>query len=82
MLKPWTLSDGTVLPQGTYVSASFAAHFDEEEYQDPYKFNPWRHMRDTKARVNNLMTTTSANFMAFGHGAHACVSGPDRDEQM
>ena len=73
MLKSWKLTDGTILPQGTYVSAAFATHYDEDQYPDPYRFDPRRHVRDTKVRVNNRMTTTTANFMTFGHGAHVCV---------
>ncbi|KAJ7090821.1 cytochrome P450 [Mycena belliarum] len=42
LTQPLTLSDGTYLPANSFVSASFAAHFDGEYYENPLTFNAFR----------------------------------------
>ncbi|KAJ7204771.1 cytochrome P450 [Mycena pura] len=42
IMKPLTLSDGTYLPPNSFISASFAAHFDEEYYKNPHVFDAFR----------------------------------------
>ncbi|KAF8217211.1 cytochrome P450 [Mycena galopus ATCC 62051] len=42
MIKPATLADGTQLPVDSFVSASFAVHFNEDYYENAQTFNPFR----------------------------------------
>ncbi|KIM62311.1 hypothetical protein SCLCIDRAFT_119679, partial [Scleroderma citrinum Foug A] len=71
-VKPFTLSDGTYIPEGSIITSSFAVHFDEEYYENPYTFDGFRFAKNSDARVYNEMTKSSTAFMAFGHGRHAC----------
>ncbi|KAJ7804949.1 cytochrome P450 [Mycena olivaceomarginata] len=71
MMKPVTLADGTHLPVDSFVSASFAAHFDEEYYKNPETFDAFRFVEE-RVRVNNAMAITNSRYLPFGHGAHAC----------
>ncbi|KAH7922160.1 cytochrome P450 [Leucogyrophana mollusca] len=70
-LKDFTLSDGTFIQRGTLVSASFGVHFDEAYYEDSQTFEGFRFATGASVRVNNVMTTTSAKYLPFGHGRHA-----------
>ncbi|XP_031389225.1 3-epi-6-deoxocathasterone 23-monooxygenase CYP90C1 [Punica granatum] len=57
---------GYLIPQGWCVLASFiSVHMDEENYENPYNFNPWR-WEKTGAAVNN------SNFTPFGGGQRLC----------
>ncbi|KAJ4822996.1 hypothetical protein Tsubulata_000369 [Turnera subulata] len=57
---------GNVIPQGWCVLASFiSVHMDEENYENPYKFDPWRWQK-TGAVVNNNC------FTPFGGGQRLC----------
>ena len=79
-LQAFTLSDGTYIPAGTFVSASFGAHFDEEYYENPDTFDGFRFVASAAdAGVNNVMSTTSARYLPFGHGRHACVCFLEHD---
>lgn len=71
-----TLSDGTFLPAGTFITANLTgAHHDESIYPDPDKFDGFRFskLRDESAEesVKHQMVNTSADYLAFGHGRHA-----------
>ncbi|KAF8011084.1 hypothetical protein BT93_J1641 [Corymbia citriodora subsp. variegata] len=57
---------GHLIPQGWCVLASFiSVHMDEDNYEDPYEFNPWR-WEKTGAVVNNTC------FTPFGGGQRLC----------
>ena len=77
-MKPTTLSDGTRIPAGSLVvTPSIPTHFDEEHYEDPEVFNPWRFsdMRgdDSEAGVKQFVGT-SPEYIAWGFGRHSwCV---------
>ena len=71
-----TLSDGTFLPEGTYVSANIAAvHRDDANYPDAEKFDGFRFAKirdgNEEERLKNQMVYTSSDFLAFGHGRRA-----------
>lgn len=74
--QPFTFSDGTFIPKGTRVEvAAFATHGDDANYPDPTTFDPFRFVDKTKKENegrNVDMTSTHADFVAFGHGRHAC----------
>ncbi|PCH34303.1 cytochrome P450 [Wolfiporia cocos MD-104 SS10] len=75
-LKDVKLSDGTVVPRGTLCGAvSFAMHHDANNYADPEVFNPFR-FSDMRAeeseRAKYQYVNTSPEYIAFGHGKHAC----------
>ncbi|EKM61752.1 uncharacterized protein PHACADRAFT_248575 [Phanerochaete carnosa HHB-10118-sp] len=72
ILQPVTLSDGTFLPKGTtVVTPTFATHFDEENYTNATLFDPLRSYKSEKS-VQPQLITTSADYVTFGHGKHAC----------
>ena len=74
--QPFTFSDGTFIPQGTHLHVAVqATHLDDAYYTDPNAFNPFRfaNKMDQQNKTRKLdMVTTHANFVAFGHGRHAC----------
>lgn len=74
-LKPFTLSDGTFIPSGTFlVTPSLATHFDEDNYDDPAVFDPFRFSRlkqEDMSAVKHQFVTTSPEYIAFGLGKHA-----------
>ncbi|CAK9157089.1 unnamed protein product [Ilex paraguariensis] len=57
---------GYLIPKGWCVLASFSSvHMDEENYENPYEFDPWR-WEKTGATVN------SSTFTPFGGGQRLC----------
>jgi cytochrome P450 len=77
-MQDFTFSDGTFIPEGTFVGvAVLPTHHDEEYYEDPDTFNPWRFsaLREKEADTSRyLLVSTSLEYHPFGHGRHAwCV---------
>ncbi|KAF5379456.1 hypothetical protein D9615_006552 [Tricholomella constricta] len=74
--QPFTFSDGTYIPKGTVITAAaHALHLDETCYQDPSTFDPFRFVDKTKKENAGRkvdMASTHSDFIAFGHGRHAC----------
>ncbi|KAE9389808.1 cytochrome P450 [Gymnopus androsaceus JB14] len=77
-----TLPDGTWIPHGATVGVSMdGIHFDEAFYENPSEFDAFRFSRrreehilsgDEKTRANEDLVTTSAHWLPFSHGIHAC----------
>ncbi|XP_037419156.1 cytochrome P450 87A3-like [Triticum dicoccoides] len=66
-----TLTDvqvnGYTIPAGWQVIVNpMAVHLNEELFEDPLKFNPWRWMDESKR------STMLKNFLPFGAGIRAC----------
>ncbi|XP_068668974.1 3-epi-6-deoxocathasterone 23-monooxygenase CYP90C1-like [Aristolochia californica] len=58
--------NGYLIPKGWCVMTSFnSIHMDEENYDHPYSFNPWRWQR-------NESKVLSSNFTPFGGGQRLC----------
>ncbi|GAV72204.1 p450 domain-containing protein [Cephalotus follicularis] len=58
--------EGYLIPQGWCVLASFiSVHMDEEKFENPYVFDPWRWEKIGGAAFNN-------NFTPFGGGQRLC----------
>ena len=78
-MKDVTLSDGTRIPQGTMVSAAaHPTHHDDALFPDAGTFDAFRFARMRAAGVGESIkhqfTSTSPEFLPFGHGHHAwCV---------
>ena len=73
-LKDFTFLDGTFIPKGTHIAAAHSVHLDEKFYEDPLSFKPFRFaegVNDANDAVNNQLTTTSLQYLLFGHGKHA-----------
>jgi len=76
-MKDFTFSDGTYIPQGTFIAAAIRpAHQDKGIYTDPgpdvfdgLRFYKLRKKENTRKYD---MSSTSPNFLAFGHGPQAC----------
>ncbi|PIL27969.1 cytochrome P450 [Ganoderma sinense ZZ0214-1] len=77
-MKDLTLSDGTFLPRGTIVhAATYALHHDSTVLEradtfDAFRFARMRAATAARAKLQFAATTTSPEYLPFGHGAHAC----------
>ncbi|KAJ3480751.1 hypothetical protein NLI96_g8124 [Meripilus lineatus] len=75
-LQDFQFSDGTRIPQGTFVSiAAEATHRDDNVYDEANQFNPWRfaNLREEEGEgLKHQMVSTSPQYTPFGHGKHAC----------
>ncbi|KAI1849674.1 hypothetical protein JX265_008011 [Neoarthrinium moseri] len=72
--KEVTLSDGTVLPQGSRINV-ISSFMDPKIYPEPEKFDAARFLRMRQQPGNEnswQFVTTSGEHMLFGHGQHAC----------
>ncbi|EJD07464.1 cytochrome P450 [Fomitiporia mediterranea MF3/22] len=77
ILSDLNLSDGTFLPAGSFVAANVVGmHRDESHYPDADKFDGFRFAKlreqSAKESVKHQMVNTSPEYLAFGHGRHAC----------
>ncbi|PCH34274.1 cytochrome P450 [Wolfiporia cocos MD-104 SS10] len=75
-LKDVVLSDGTMIPAGTFVAAAATStHLDEENYENAEIFNPFRfsdkRLEDGEKNKHQYVSTSS-EYIGFGHGKHAC----------
>ncbi|KAK0229999.1 cytochrome P450 [Armillaria nabsnona] len=75
--KDFVFSDGTVVPAGVHIDvASLSTHIDEENYEDPLEFKPWRFSEKRKQEDERIrqyyMTTLSLDFVFFGNGRPQC----------
>ncbi|KAF7309424.1 Cytochrome P450 [Mycena indigotica] len=74
----FTFSDGTRLPQGTYIHATtWSLHHDPELYPDPHVFDGFRFSKlrdasDVAGSAKYAAVTTNLDYLAFGHGVHSC----------
>ncbi|KAG8216960.1 cytochrome P450 [Butyriboletus roseoflavus] len=76
VLKGFAFSDGTFVPKGTMtLVAARAMHYEEAYYENAHAFEPFRfadlHEKDDEGRKHQF-ASTSAEYLAFGHGRHAC----------
>lgn len=84
MVDGFTTPEGHDLPKGTIISfMSHMAQTDDETFEDPYKFDPWRFSRvreaaakkdgsETVSGAGVTFVSTGPNHLPFGHGKHAC----------
>ncbi|KAK9129770.1 hypothetical protein Sjap_010257 [Stephania japonica] len=60
---------GHLIPEGWCVLASFTSvHMDEQNYDDPCKFDPWRWQN----KEGRLLNSSSTTFTPFGGGHRLC----------
>ncbi|KAM5541000.1 hypothetical protein V8D89_005311 [Ganoderma adspersum] len=76
-MKDITLYDGTRIPRGTIVAAAAdPMHHDEAILKNADTFDPFRYarMRSVAADdgLRHISTSTSPEYIPFGHGPHAC----------
>ncbi|KAI0076796.1 cytochrome P450 [Panus rudis PR-1116 ss-1] len=76
-IKPITLSTGHRIPPGQIIVATASAmHRNEDHYPNPEVFDPFRfsNMRegDVGETTKHQFVSTSTDYIAFGHGKHAC----------
>ncbi|KAL4972250.1 cytochrome P450 [Aspergillus desertorum] len=74
-----TTDAGLPLPKGTlFCFLSQQAHVDEDTYEDPFRYDPFRFSRvretaEDPAKAGLLsFVSTGPNYLAFSHGKHAC----------
>lgn len=73
-------NEGVLLPNGSMFSfLSQPAHLDEASYEDAERYDPFRFSRTRDVATagdegmdKTSFVTTSAEFLPFGHGRHAC----------
>ena len=76
------LSDGIVIPKNTHIAVpEYVMNFDPQVYDKPEIYDGLRFekIREEARRTGNAqketraqLTSTSTEFVAFGHGKHAC----------
>ncbi|KAN0130729.1 Cytochrome P450 [Lactarius tabidus] len=74
-LRPFTFSNGVTIPAGTLISAPITAiHTDGKIYPNPKKFDGFRFssLREHDGVTGLQVTSTSAEYLTFGYGRHAC----------
>ncbi|VUC27910.1 unnamed protein product [Clonostachys rosea] len=75
--------DGIQLQRGTMVSIlAHQSQMDEASFKDPHKFDPFRFSREREAAADEAtgqaglahlsLVSTSAKYLPFSHGRHAC----------
>ncbi|CAN8102501.1 unnamed protein product [Discula destructiva] len=75
--------EGVVLPKGSLFSfLSMPPHMDVETYEDAERYDPFRFSRarasaagvegEEEVRSKTSFVTTSADYLPFSHGRHAC----------
>ncbi|KAI5851430.1 cytochrome P450 [Morchella snyderi] len=70
-MVPYTFSDGTFVPKGTWLCAPAAAIHKQEEMQ--YDGFRWERLRKEEGQAaKHQMVSTSVEYLPFGHGRHAC----------
>jgi cytochrome P450 len=74
-LRPFTFFNGVTIPAGTIIAAPVTAiHTDGEIYPNPDKFDGFRFakLREQVGVAGLQVTSTSAEYLTFGYGRHAC----------
>lgn len=82
MLRPFTLSNGQVIPSGTMIEVpAVAVNSDPEVFPGPLEFDPLRFYRlrqsaraqgSVEGAALNQFVSVSQNSLTFGYGRHAC----------
>ncbi|KAH9895311.1 cytochrome P450 [Cubamyces lactineus] len=74
--KDIVLSDGTHIPRGTLlVAAALPMHRNEALYDNAHEFDRFRFARQRHTEgegARHQYVNTSADYVPFGHGKHAC----------
>ena len=73
-LHPFTFSSGVTIPTGTVIAAPVTViHTDGEIYPNPKEFDGFRfaNLREHDGISGQQVTSTSAEYLAFGYGRHA-----------
>ncbi|KIK53248.1 hypothetical protein GYMLUDRAFT_49418 [Collybiopsis luxurians FD-317 M1] len=79
-MEDYTFSNGVTVPKGALIAApTFALHTDGSTVQitgnQPVNvFDPWRYCNSNRKseRLDNQSTTTSWDYLPFGHGKMSC----------
>lgn len=79
-IRDYTFSDGQTIPAGTTIAVPAShTHFDPSVYENPLEFDGFRFLKmKERSRLDGNpdkkfdMISTSAQFLPFGHGRHAC----------
>ncbi|KAL7271521.1 hypothetical protein RUND412_005713, partial [Rhizina undulata] len=76
-MKPFQFTGSkTVFPTGTFIGApTTAIHHEASIYENPLEFDAFRFskMREREGEgAKHQMVSTTDDFLAFGHGKHAC----------
>lgn len=77
LLSDFRLSDGTLIPKGSYVCCPLeAVTHDPAHYPDPDTFDGYRHYRLRQkggfTGDKHQWVSTSAVALSFGYGRHSC----------
>lgn len=68
-----TFSNGVTVPKGTKLAIDISQMHLSSVYDNAQEFDPWRfHKIQETTGKRSDMTTTTNEFLAFGHGRHVC----------
>lgn len=73
MVDNLVTEDGITLPKGALVSILLTSQLDEDVFEDPSKFSPFRYaeLRE-KGDTGASLVSLGERFLPFGYGRHAC----------
>jgi cytochrome P450 len=73
-VNDFTFSDGTTIPRGATVAvAAHNAHFNDEVYEDPLRFDGFRFSKMREGSTKKVgMVSSSQDHFSFGLGRHIC----------
>lgn len=72
-MVPYTFSDGTFVPKGTWLCAPASA-IHTSDYERPFEYDGFRYERLRKEEgqaAKHQMVSTTLDYLSFGHGKHA-----------
>ncbi|KAH6915699.1 cytochrome P450 [Coprinopsis sp. MPI-PUGE-AT-0042] len=73
VMNDYTFGNGVTLPKGSTIAVDLTDMHMSPDYDNAKEFDPWRFYKiQTETGKRSDMTTTTSDFLAFGHGRHAC----------
>ncbi|KAF8994947.1 cytochrome P450, partial [Cyathus striatus] len=76
VVSDFTFSNGQVVPSGAYVAvAAYPMHLDDEIYPGGHEFDGFRFSKkgdEGESDSKNKVVSLALDYVAFGHGRHAC----------
>ncbi|KAF8993449.1 cytochrome P450 [Cyathus striatus] len=76
VVSDFTFSNGQVVPSGAYIAvAAYPMHLDDDIYSGGHEFDGFRFSKkgeEGESDTKNKVVSLALDYVAFGHGRHAC----------